>query len=269
MLTIVISVQVFSQQHAQLSLEDIYQDHIFRTNTVQGLRWMNDGNYYTALANSINILQYSTATGEVVDTLVRGASLMAGDTHTPIQIGSYQFSADESKILISSEVEKIYRRSSKAINYVYDLNSRQIDLLVDGDKQSFASFSPKGNQVAFVRDNNLYVKNLDVDTTIAITTDGQKNKIINGMADWVYEEELSLSKAFFWSPDGQKIAYLKFDETEVPLYTMQNGMVCTPKSIPLSIRRPEKKTLPSPYTSTILERVKPSKFQEVQMLIFI
>ncbi len=161
-----------------------------------------------------------------MEVLVRGAELIPEGKQGPISIASYSFNADESKLLIATEVSKIYRRSSKAINYVYELKTKKLKLLVEGDKQSFATFSPDGMKVGFVRDNNLYMVDLSNNQLTAVTSDGNKNEIINGFADWVYEEELSLSKAFFWSPDGSKIAFLKFNEKEVPVYNMQkwNGL---------------------------------------------
>ena len=176
--------------------------------------------------NFQDILKFSTAAGEVSDTLIHGEKLIPADEMTPISIGSYHFNNDESKLLLSTESTKIYRRSSKAINYVYDLKSKILKLLAEGDKQSYATFSPDGSKVGFVRENNLYVKNLLTNELVAITSDGKKNEIINGFADWVYEEEFSLTRSFFWSPDGNKIAFLKFNEKEVPMYNMQlwNGL---------------------------------------------
>ena len=220
-----------AQEIQKLTLEDIYENNIFNLNSVRSLRWMKDGNYYTSLVRNTqttqqDILKYATGTGEVADTLVYGKKLIPVHEKEPISIGSYQFNSDESKLLISTEVTRIYRRSSKAINYVYDLKLNELKLLVEGDKQSYATFSPDGSKVGFVRENNLYIKDLESNELITITSDGKKNEIINGFADWVYEEELSLSKSFFWSPDGNKIAFLKFNEKEVPMYNMQkwNGL---------------------------------------------
>lgn len=224
-------IPCYGQEKSMLTLEDIYKKRIFKTNSVRGLRWMKNGSFYTSLKRNDktqlqDILKYATTTGEIVDTLVHGENLVLMKGKTPISIKSYQFSKDESQVMISTQVERIYRRSSKAINYIYDIDKNKLHLLVDGDKQSYATFSPDGKNVAFVRENNLYIKDLSTDKFITVTTDGKKNEIINGFADWVYEEELSLSKSFFWSPDGKMIAFLKFDETKVPVYNMQkwNGL---------------------------------------------
>ncbi len=220
-----------AQGYEKLTLEDIYQNNLFQQNSVQELRWMMDGNFYTSLVqnqktNIKDIIKFFTTTGEIADTLVHGENLIPKNKNRPLTIDSYQFVDNESKILISTETTKIYRRSSKAVNYLYDLNTQQLKLLVGGDKQSYATLSPDGTKVGFVRNNNLYIVNLTDDKVIPVTTDGKKNEMINGFADWVYEEELSLSKAFFWSPDGSKMAYLKFDESEVPMYNLQkwNGL---------------------------------------------
>ena len=89
----------------------------------------------------------------------------------------------------------------------------------------YATFSPSGNKVAFVRDNNLYYVDLSDGKEVAITTDGKKNEIINGASDWVYEEELELVQAFQWSPDGEKIAFYRFDESEVKEWLMKIGLI--------------------------------------------
>jgi dipeptidyl-peptidase-4 len=138
-----------------------------------------------------------------------------------IALEDYALSADEQKIMISTESEPIYRRSSREENFVYDLKTKKLAQLSKGGKQMFATFSPDGSKVAFVRLNNLYMVDLATMTEKQITTDGKWNHIINGACDWVYEEEFSFAKAFQWSPDSKKIAFISFDETKVPEYNMQ------------------------------------------------
>jgi dipeptidyl-peptidase-4 len=121
----------------------------------------------------------------------------------------------EKKILIFTGREKIYRRSSKAFVYAYDLQKKQA-IKIDDEKIIHATYSPGSDKVAFVRDNNLYYKDLITNRTTAITKDGEWNKIINGSGDWVYEEEFEVSKAYQWSRNGTHIGYYKFDESRVP-----------------------------------------------------
>lgn len=133
----------------------------------------------------------------------------------------FEFSDDETKLLLRTETEPIYRHSVLARYFVYDIKTQQVTALSDKGKQQFTAFSPDGNKVAFVQDNNLYIKDLSSNQTVQITYDGEANKIINGLPDWVYEEEFSPVDgdgmvATRWSPDGSTLAYIRFDESLVP-----------------------------------------------------
>ncbi|MDB2362637.1 S9 family peptidase, partial [Flavobacteriales bacterium] len=134
-------------------------------------------------------------------------------------INNYTFSKDEKKILFAVETESIYRYSSKSKYFVYDLLTREVDTL-KSEKVMYATFSPKGDKVAYVFHNNLFIKDLKSKNTTQITFDGEVNKIINGASDWVYEEEFGLVKAFQWSPGGEQLAYYKFDESNVKEFSM-------------------------------------------------
>lgn len=202
-------------QTKQISLEDIWTDYKFYPESVRSVRWMKAGQYYSKLQDN-KIIKNDVATGEEVETILDGSVL------TPeVKIADYSFSADERQILLMTEKEAIYRRSYKAEYYVYNFGTKQLTKLSENGKQSYATFSPNGYKVAFVRENNLFVVNLSDMKETQLTTDGKFNHIINGSADWVYEEEFSFAKAFFWSPDSRKIAYQSFNETEVPEYNMQ------------------------------------------------
>ncbi len=206
--------------HAQkeITLEDIWQDYTFYAKSVPGFNFMKNGKNYTRLEdNSVKV--YDLTTGKMTETLLTGDELK-GKSGFNGKIGSYSFSNDESKILIKSESESIYRRSSKAFFHVYDRKSKSLTSIYNDDKISYASFSPDASMVAYVWENNLYYFDLDSEVTLPITFDGEKNKIINGATDWVYEEEFAFAKAFEWSPDGKSIAYLRFDESEVKEFTM-------------------------------------------------
>jgi len=173
---------------------------------------MNDGQFYSALEEN-KIKKYSVLSGEEVETIVDGNKL-----ELPIQ--SYSFSDDESLVLIMTDRESIYRRSYTAIFYLYDRSNGVATKLSDG-RQSYATISPDNSKVAFTRDNNLFYLDIASDQEVAVTTDGKFNQIINGSTDWVYEEELYITKAFDWSPDSRKIAYYRFDESRVKEYNMQ------------------------------------------------
>lgn len=176
---------------------------------------MKDGKHYTTLTEN-KIIKYNAATGEPAGILLDGKAL------TPqLSIDSYCISADESKVLFNSQSKGIYRKSFTAEYYIYDIKTRRLSSLSPNGRQSYAALSPDGSAVAFVRENNLYYTNLSDMKEIQVTTDGRYNYIINGTTDWVYEEEFEFVQGFFWSPDSKKIAYYRFDESEVREYNMQ------------------------------------------------
>jgi len=210
------------EEKKEISLADIWKDGTFSQDYVSGLKSMKDGIHYTILedkGSGKQLSKYSYKDGKFVEAVVTPSNLIFQGEQ--LKMEAYEFSADESKVLIATEVEKIYRRSTKAFYYIFDLESKAIEALNPDQKQMYADFSPTGSKVAYVLNNNLYYKDLESDKLIAITEDGEKNKIINGASDWVYEEELSLSKAFEWSPDGEYIAFFKFDESKVKLWNMK------------------------------------------------
>lgn len=204
----------------KLSLEKIWYSPLFYGDFVQEFTSMNDGAHFTRLEQG-KINKYSYKKNKLVSTIVTEKQLseLSGQQ---LQIASYSFSADETKVLISSDVESIYRHSSKAFYYIYDTNTNKVTPLDDpkAGKQRLAEFSPDGLMVAFVRDNNIFVKHLGNGVVDQVTTDGKMNAIINGATDWVYEEEFSFDKGFYWSPKSSYIAYYKMDETKVPQFSM-------------------------------------------------
>ena len=188
----------------KITIEDIYQKGTFRARGVPGFNFLKDGKTYSAQDKN-KILRMDLATGKPVETIYDGAEAFE----------EYTFSTDESKILLGTEGEQIYRRSSKSAFKIWDGKALTPLFAV---RQNNPMFNSDATKVAFTSDNNLYVKDLQKNKTTQITKDGVKNKIINGFADWVYEEEFSFTRAFEWSPDGSKIAFLRFDETAVPEY---------------------------------------------------
>ncbi len=166
---------------------------------------------------------YNLETGKQERTLFDNQDQKFGGS--TLAVDEYTFSKDEQKMLLRTESENIYRHSVLQRVYIYDISSGSIRLL-DYDKVLHATFSPDGQKVAFVKKNNLYYKDLQKDFVVQVTTDGEKNKIINGNCDWVYEEEFSFTRAFDWSSDGSYLAYYRFDESLVPEYTIAkyNGL---------------------------------------------
>lgn len=202
-------------QKKALTNELIWSSREFSPDYVYSVRSMNDGEHFSALEDN-KIVQYKyTNFKEPVATLLDGADLDG------LTIDDYFFNADETKVLLATKQKSIYRRSFTAKYYVVDLKTKKSEELYNKEaKEMLAEFSPDGSKVAFVYENNLFVKDLSSGEVSQLTKDGSTNGIINGSTDWVYEEEFSLTKAFQWSPGGTKIAYLKFDESEVKDFTM-------------------------------------------------
>jgi dipeptidyl-peptidase-4 len=216
---IVIVFNVFTwAQEKQIEVTDIYQG-AFRTEGMDALRSMNNGKQYTVLNMDIinqspTIDKYDYKTLNKVSTIVSSA-----DLNDITNFSAYSFSADEKKILLSTEIEPIFRRSTLGIFYVYDVDSKNVVRISDAKIQE-PTLSPNGKQVAYVKDNNIYLFNIATSETKQVTVDGVKNQIINGVTDWVYEEEFAFVRAFEWNSDGSKIAFLRFDETNVPEFSM-------------------------------------------------
>jgi dipeptidyl-peptidase 4 len=202
-------------QEKQLTNDIIWASREFSADYVYSVSSMNDGEHFSALEKD-KIVKYSyTDFGTPVSTILDGSKLK------DITIDNYFFNADETKMLLATEVKSIYRRSFTAKYYVVDLESGEAEALYNKEsKEMLAEFSPDGSKVAFVYENNLFYKDLKSGSVTQITSDGSTNGVINGSTDWVYEEEFSLTKAWEWSPKGTKIAFLKFDESEVKDFTM-------------------------------------------------
>lgn len=216
-----VAVSLSYAQNAQLTLEDIWANRQFFASGLPEVRAMNDGKHYTELVNSPSgafIVKNELSTGKTIDTLVRPASLTVNGK--PVPVADYQLSDDETLMLLSTEIEPIYRHSTRANNYVYTIATKAVTAVSTNGKQMYAAISPNGTMAAFVRDNNLFVKDLINNTEKQITTDGKKNEIINGATDWVYEEEFSFDQGYQWSPDGKHIAYYRFDETKVKEFNL-------------------------------------------------
>lgn len=217
LISLFFSVNLFSQTN-KITLEEIWGGE-YRTTSLERLHSLKNGNQYTVLnfdrstrTSTVDVYDYNTS--EKVATLINAANLSELD-----QIVSYSFSKDEKKMLIAASIKSIYRRSTLGSYYVYDLDTKKLTLVSEHKIQE-PLFSPDGSKIAFGFENNLYIKDLKNGETTQITFDGKKNHIINGIGDWVYEEEFYIVRAFDWNADGDKLAFIRFDETNVPEFSM-------------------------------------------------
>ncbi|MEE4258428.1 MAG: S9 family peptidase, partial [Bacteroidales bacterium] len=201
-----------------ISLEDIWVTYKFFPKSIRGINSLQNGKQYTMIKNG-NLVVYDYKTGDSITTMIQSGELSVDGEDKPIRLSSFSMNKEEDKFLIPTETESIYRHSSKSVNYVWDAKNKMLEALSSG-KQQLAEYSPDGQKVAFVRENNLFIKDLATKEEIKVTDDGEFNHIINGTCDWVYEEEFGFTKAFYWSPDGKKIAFYKFDESRVKEYTL-------------------------------------------------
>lgn len=200
----------------QVTLRDVSRG-TYRASNIYGIKPMLDGQYYTQISpDRKRIVKYSFKTGKQVEAIfdvekARDCTLKYFD--------DYIMSPDEKLILIQTKTRSIYRRSFTAEYYIYNVKNNTIEPLSKNGPQQVPLFSPDGFQVAFVRNNNIFlVKLLFGNSESQITKDGEYNKVLNGIPDWVYEEEFGFNRAFDFSADSKMIAYIRFDESQVPMY---------------------------------------------------
>lgn len=221
LLIALIGFQTSFAQNKQITVEDVWKKNTFRIKSVPGFNAMADGKRYTKTDKEGKIQRinvYDLESGKKLRTLFDNGIQFPEDGST-LEVDEYVFSKDENKMLIKTESQNIYRRSVLNKVYVLDIESGKVSQL-DAEKVLHATLSPDGSKVAYVKDNDLYYKDLNSGKVTAVTTDGEKNSIINGNCDWVYEEEFEFTRAFDWSPDGKYLAYYRFDESGVPQYIM-------------------------------------------------
>ncbi len=211
-----LSTIVFGQQ--KITVEQIYSN-TFRAKTMDELQSMKNTNQYTVLnfdkvTRSKQIDLYDFGTLKKVSTLIDSRNFLTLSNG----IDGYSFSADEKQILIYNSTDFIFRHSFTADYFLYDIATKQLNKILDQVQEP--TFSPDGKMIAYAKKNNLYLYNIATKESYQITDDGKKNSIINGITDWVYEEEFAYVRAFEWSTDSKKIGFIRFDETDVPEYTM-------------------------------------------------
>lgn len=206
-------------QEAQLTLPDVVNGAYYPS-YVYGVNPLNDGESYTQLADGgRRIVRHSFKTGAEVGTIfdvenVKGKVKLQS-------IDGYVMSPDEKRILVRTNTKMIYRRSYTATYYIYEVDNRTLTPLSDGGAQQAPRFSPDGTLIAFARDNNLFiVKLLYGNAETQVTKDGKRNEVLNGIPDWVNEEEFSTNCSFDFTADSRVLAWVRYDESDVPEYTI-------------------------------------------------
>lgn len=208
------------QAQNDITINDVFRG-TFWGRSPEAFTSMPDGIHYTMVQSvdgSRAVVKYDFASGEELGAIFTEAQLTEANGEA-VNFRTYDFNADQNKVLLGANLEKIYRHSYRADYYVYDLETKKIVRIGNG-KIRYPEFSPNGKNVAYVEANNLYTLNLDSGDVDQITTEGKNNERIFGATDWVYEEEFAFTRAFWWSPNSQYIAYLEFDERNVPEFSM-------------------------------------------------
>jgi len=214
------TTQAFAQQGGQrVNLSDIVNGTFRQEASAGEMRSLPDGEHYTAMNRERTmVVKYSYRTGQPVDTLF---NVKTARDCTFENFQGYEISSTGYRILIFREREQIYRHSSRSVMFDYDVRRRLVKPLNEsGNKVMIPTFSPDGRMCAFVEENNIFVKKFDYDSQVQVTKDGEPNRIINGATDWVYEEEFAETNLMAWSPDSEYLAFVRFDETDVPEYAM-------------------------------------------------
>lgn len=213
------SICLFAQGSKPLNLKEITSGK-FRTEGIRGVTPMADGEHYTQMnSEGTQIIKYAFKTGEAVETIFDVTTARECDLK---KFDGYQFSPDEKNILIRTKTTPKYRHSYTAVHYIFNIKNNKLGTLSDGGPQEVPVFSPDATMIAFVRDNNIFlVKMLYGNSESQITEDGKFNSIINGAPDWVYEEEFGFNRALEFSEDSQMLAYIRFDESDVPVFSLE------------------------------------------------
>ena len=201
----------------KISVEEIYSG-AFRTQSMDALQSMKNSNQYTVLnfdrsarSNQIDLYDFAT--------LKKVATLIDTKSYKELQgIDSYIFNADETRILIANNTNRIYRHSFTADFFLYNIATKELTKVLEQVQEP--TFSPDGSKIGFAKSNDLFIYDIASKVTTQVTIDGKKNAIINGITDWVYEEEFAFVRAFDWSADSKKLAFIRFDESQVPEFSM-------------------------------------------------
>lgn len=227
-------------QNRSITIEDIWADYDFYPQSLEEIHWINDAEF-SKIENKQtfkpSIYTYSLETGKQTGVLLESKKYenfiknifkskkklfsTKEKNLNDFLISDYQLSSDNRFILLEIGAIPLYRYSSKSYLLLYDCVNSLFTVIPTEEKVFYPQFSPNGKQVSYILDNNIFVYDIESETFKQLTTNGQKNKVLNGMSDWVYEEEFELTRAYEWSFDSKKITYLSFDESAVKTYNMQ------------------------------------------------
>ena len=208
-------------QTQAITLEDIWEKGTFQTKGgPAGIQFRKDGSSYTALKDG-RVERFDLRTGNKIETLFDASMVSATADNRMAAVEDYEMSSNERKLLLGTQFQPVYRWSTQGHYFVADVNGKTVTPVGEKKPQRYATFSPDATKVAFVSENDLYIRDLANGRLTRVTSDGEINAIINGASDWVYEEEFELIRAFEWSPDSKKLAFLRFDERAVPEMTME------------------------------------------------
>ncbi len=183
-------------EQEEITLEKLWLERHFMPETITMGKSMQDGLHYTLIIDGTNIDVHQYETGEFVERIFTSEGNLEDEDGNALRIDTYSFCPAEEMLLVGVNQESIYRRSRRAEYHVWDIAQEVLVPLSEGTTQRLPDFSPDGRHIAFVRQNNIYVKELDSGEEYAVTTDGEYNHIINGTTDWVYEEEFLSDQGF-------------------------------------------------------------------------
>ena len=217
LLIVLIFSNLFIYAQKELDLNKIWKND-FLPDRIESIKSMNDGNRYSVID-----IDYENNNSKVIsrhyDSSKKQEVILSSENEILVPFfTNYKFSNDEKKLIITTEEDQIYRRSTRAKFWVFNRIDSSLQI-IHNEKIQEPHFSPDGEKVAFVYNRNLFIKNLNNNTIIQITNDGN-DQTINGITDWVYEEEFGFVKAFEWNADSSKIVFMRFDESKVPLFSM-------------------------------------------------
>ena len=218
----VLFIALFLQQAVaqNLTVERIWRNYEFSAKGASAYQMLNDGSHFVEWSEAGDLVKGSLSSETLkTEILISKSALIWEDKQ--IEVAGFEFNSNEQKVLLWTAPKAIYRRSFEAFYFLYDLNTKKLEALdADHAPQTLAEYSPDGKKVSFIHGNDIFIKELASGKVSKVTADGKRNKIINGTTDWVYEEEFAITKAYGWSPDSKYLAFLKFDEREVPEFQM-------------------------------------------------